>query len=270
MPKKVDHEARRQEISEALWRLASTRGLDGASLRDVAAEAGISLGRLQHYFRSKDEMLLFALQRINRLAGERIRARIEALPEEPTPREVLRACLSGMLPLDEKSRVGVLVGAAYFARAVYDEPLRAEAKDGIPQLRALFAHQLRRAAERGELPLERATEDEAMLLISLVDGLSTYVLLDVHGPRTALRLLDLHLAHLFGTEGGEDAPASSGARAGAGARSGARSGAEVESGAEAGSGAGSGAGSDAAATSDERPAPPSRPGEDAAKAAGRA
>ncbi|MFD9206250.1 TetR/AcrR family transcriptional regulator [Streptomyces sioyaensis] len=247
MPKKVDHEARRQEISEALWRLASTRGLDGTSLRDVAAEAGISLGRLQHYFRSKDEMLLFALQQINRFAGERIRARIEALPEEPTPREVLRACLSGMLPLDEKSRVGVLVGAAYFARAVYDEPLRAEAKDGIPQLRAFFAHQLRRAAERGELPPERATEDEAMLLISLVDGLSTYVLLDVHGPRTALRLLDLHLAHLFGTEGGaggEDAPASSGA--------------------------GSGAGADAAATFDERPAPPSRPGEDAAKAAGRA
>ncbi|MCF3174011.1 TetR family transcriptional regulator C-terminal domain-containing protein, partial [Streptomyces sioyaensis] len=196
MPKKVDHEARRQEISEALWRLASTRGLDGASLRDVAAEAGISLGRLQHYFRSKDEMLLFALQHINRLAGERIRARIEALPEEPTPREVLRACLSGLLPLDEKSRVGVLVGAAYFARAVYDEPLRAEAKNGIPQLRALFADQLRRAAERGELPPERATEDEAMLLISLVDGLSTYVLLDVHGPRTALRLLDLHLAQL--------------------------------------------------------------------------
>ncbi|MFF7231383.1 TetR family transcriptional regulator C-terminal domain-containing protein [Streptomyces sioyaensis] len=250
MPKKVDHEARRQEISEALWRLASTRGLDGASLRDVAAEAGISLGRLQHYFRSKDEMLLFALQHINRLAGERIRARIEALPEEPTPREVLRACLSGLLPLDEKSRVGVLVGAAYFARAVYDEPLRAEAKNGIPQLRALFADQLRRAAERGELPPERATEDEAMLLISLVDGLSTYVLLDVHAPRTALRLLDLHLSQLFGTEGAEaadgagDAPASYGD--------------------------GSGAGADAALTSEKGAAPPSRPGEESAKAAGRA
>ncbi|MFI1737385.1 TetR/AcrR family transcriptional regulator [Streptomyces sioyaensis] len=246
MPKKVDHEARRQEISEALWRLASTRGLDGASLRDVAAEAGISLGRLQHYFRSKDEMLLFALQHINRLAGERIRARIEALPEEPTPREVLRACLSGLLPLDEKSRVGVLVGAAYFARAVYDEPLRAEAKNGIPQLRALFADQLRRAAERGELPPERATEDEAMLLISMVDGLSTYVLLDVHGPGTALRLLDLHLAQLFGTEGAgggdADAPASYG----------------------------SGAGADAALPSEEGAAPPSRPGEESAKAAGRA
>lgn len=201
MPKKVDHEARRQEISEALWRLASARGLEGASLRDVAAEAGISLGRLQHYFRSKDEMLLFALRHINRLAGDRIRERIEALPGEPTPREVLRACLSGMLPLDERSRVGVLVGAAYFTRAAYDEALRAEAKNGIPQLRALFADQLRRAAERGELPPERATEDEAMLLIGMVDGLSTYVLLDVYDGRTALRMLDGHLARLFEANG---------------------------------------------------------------------
>ncbi|KPC61003.1 TetR/AcrR family transcriptional regulator [Streptomyces chattanoogensis] len=197
MPKKVDHEARRQEISEALWRIAGTRGLDGASLRDVAAEAGISLGRLQHYFRTKDEMLAFALQHINRLANQRIRARIEALEGEPTPRQVLRACLSGMLPLDPESRTGTLVGAAYFHRAVHDETLRAEAKDGIPKLRAFFADQLRRAEERGELPPGRATEDEAMLLISLADGLSTYVLLDVHGPEQAMRLMDLQLANLF-------------------------------------------------------------------------
>ncbi|MFE7612488.1 TetR/AcrR family transcriptional regulator [Streptomyces celluloflavus] len=199
MPKKVDHEARRQEISGALWRIASTRGLDGASLRDVAAEAGISLGRLQHYFRTKDEMLAFALRRINQLAGDRIRASIEAAGAEPSPRPVLRACLAGMLPLDAKSRIGTLVGVAYFARAVHDEQLRAEARDGIPVLRAFFADQLRLAAERGELAPERATEDEAMLLISLVDGLSTYILLDVHGPQQALELLDLHLANLFGS-----------------------------------------------------------------------
>ncbi|MGW3008825.1 TetR/AcrR family transcriptional regulator [Streptomyces sp. NPDC001219] len=214
MPKKVDHEARRQEISEALWRIAGTRGLDGVSLRDVAAEAGISLGRLQHYFRTRDEMLLFALRHINRLAGERIRERIEALAGEPTPREVLRACLSGMLPLDDRSRVGLLVGAAYYARAIHDEALRGEARHGIPQLRAFFADQLRRAADRGELPPERATQDEAMLLIGVADGLATYVLLDVHSPETALRLLDLHLAQLFGTE--RPAEAGEPVKAGAG------------------------------------------------------
>ncbi|TSB19457.1 TetR/AcrR family transcriptional regulator [Streptomyces benahoarensis] len=198
MPKKVDHEARRREIAEALWRIASTRGLDGAGLRDVAAEAGISLGRLQHYFRSKDDMLAFALRHINALADRRIRDRIEALGEEPTPRLVLRTCLVGMLPLDDRSRTGALVGAAYFVRAVHDADLRAEARNGIPHLRDFFTGQLRRAADRGELPPARATDDEAMLLISLVDGLSAYLLLEVHTPEQALRLLDLHLGQLFG------------------------------------------------------------------------
>ncbi|MGK5643087.1 TetR/AcrR family transcriptional regulator, partial [Streptomyces sp. URMC 126] len=79
MPKRVDHEERRRLIAEALWRIASSRGLEGASLRDVAAEAGISLGQLQHYFAGKDEMLVFALEHITGLAEARIRARILAL-----------------------------------------------------------------------------------------------------------------------------------------------------------------------------------------------
>ncbi|MEU3303668.1 MULTISPECIES: TetR/AcrR family transcriptional regulator [unclassified Streptomyces] len=206
MPKKVDHDERRREISEALWRIASTRGLDGVSLRDVAAEADISLGRLQHYFRSKDEMLVFALRQINQLAERRIREGVEkaaaGLGQEPPPRFVLRACVAGMLPLDEHSRIGQLVAAAYFARAVHDERLRAEAQEGIPALRVFFAGLLRRAAERGELPADRDPDDEAMILISLVDGLTAYTLLHVHTPEEALRLLDRHLDRLFGAPAG--------------------------------------------------------------------
>ncbi|MFF8386933.1 TetR/AcrR family transcriptional regulator [Streptomyces kanasensis] len=235
MPKKVDHEARRLEIAEALWRIAGTRGLDGVSLRDVAAEADISLGRLQHYFRTKDEMLLFALRHINSLAEGRIRARLGALaavqepggardrePGEgleqegggqggahgpsrggaqgPPPRVVLRECLTGMLPLDEESRVGTLVGAAYFARAVHDERLREEAREGIPKLAGFFADLLRSAGERGELAADRALDPhtEAMLLISLVDGLTAYTLLGVQTGDEALARLDAHLERIFG------------------------------------------------------------------------
>ncbi|MGI5359222.1 TetR/AcrR family transcriptional regulator [Streptomyces sp. CA-252508] len=219
MPKKVDHEARRLEIAEALWRLASTRGLDGVSLRDVAAEADISLGRLQHYFRTKDEMLLFALRHINSLADQRIRERIGALAagpgsgtgtgpsaeseaeagQGPPPRAVLRECLMGMLPLDEKSRVGTLVGAAYFARAIHDERLREEAREGIPRLAEFLASLLRSARERGEADGGRALDPytEAMLLISLVDGLTAYTLLGVQTGEEAAQRLDAHLDRLF-------------------------------------------------------------------------
>jgi AcrR family transcriptional regulator len=56
----VDREERRSRIAEAILRIAASRGLDEVSLRDVAAEAGVSMGQVQHYFSTKREMLMFA------------------------------------------------------------------------------------------------------------------------------------------------------------------------------------------------------------------
>ncbi|MFC4516120.1 TetR/AcrR family transcriptional regulator [Streptomyces ehimensis] len=197
MPKRVDHDERRHRIAEALWRIASERGLDGASLRDVAAEAGISLGQLQHYFRTKDDMLVFALGHISELAARRIGARVGSLAGDPSPRTLLRETLAEMLPLDDKSRTGQLVQIAYFVRAVHDERLRRHAKEGIPALREFFAAQIRRATEGGDIAADRDPDTEAMLLISLVDGLTGYVLLDVLPGEEAMRLVDAHLDRLF-------------------------------------------------------------------------
>ncbi|MEU4210551.1 TetR family transcriptional regulator C-terminal domain-containing protein [Streptomyces sp. NPDC026206] len=197
MPKRVDHDERRSSIAEALWRIASTRGLEGASLRDVAAEAGMSLGQLQHYFRSRGDMLVFALAHINELATRRIRARVEASAGGPAPRTVLRETVAEMLPLDANSRNGHLVQVAYFAQAVHDERLRHHAKDGVPLLRELFAGQIRAAMERGEIAADRDPDTEAMLLICLVDGLASHALLDVQTPRETMRLAEAHLDRLF-------------------------------------------------------------------------
>src|SRR3954467_4457371 len=41
-------------------RVAAHQGLEAVSLRHVATEAGVSTGMVQHYFRTKDEMMTFA------------------------------------------------------------------------------------------------------------------------------------------------------------------------------------------------------------------
>ncbi|MEU8545417.1 TetR/AcrR family transcriptional regulator [Streptomyces roseoverticillatus] len=197
MPRRVDHEERRRAIAEALWRIACARGLDGASLRDVAAEAGISLGQLQHYFSSKDEMLVFALKYLGGLAEERIRARLLGLNGPPSPRDVLRETVMEMLPLDDASRTGNLVQIAYFVRALHDERLRGHAKEGIPALRAFFADQVRTGIERGEVDASRDADAEAMLLIALTDGLTTHLLLEACDQDETKSLLDGHLDRLF-------------------------------------------------------------------------
>lgn len=43
MPKQIDHEKRRKQIAEATWRVILERGMEGASARNIAKEAGLSL-----------------------------------------------------------------------------------------------------------------------------------------------------------------------------------------------------------------------------------
>ena len=60
MPRQVDHDERRQELSTAVWRVVSERGLDGLTLRSVAAAAGCTTGLVAHYFADKNALLTHA------------------------------------------------------------------------------------------------------------------------------------------------------------------------------------------------------------------
>ena len=61
MPAPTDHDARRRDVSEAVWRVLARHGFGGLTLRAVAAEMGASTGLLTHYFPSKDALVRHAL-----------------------------------------------------------------------------------------------------------------------------------------------------------------------------------------------------------------
>ena len=52
-------------------RVAARRGLEDVSLRHVAAEAGVTAGMVQHYFRTKDEMMVFAIGAVRERVEQR-------------------------------------------------------------------------------------------------------------------------------------------------------------------------------------------------------
>ena len=56
MHKQVDQEERRRKIEEEDERLVTDKGVEAASLRAVAAEAGVSMGEVQHYYTTTAEM----------------------------------------------------------------------------------------------------------------------------------------------------------------------------------------------------------------------
>src|SRR5215470_13060809 len=81
MPKKVDHNRRREEIASFTLGLIRRGGLENATLRRIAKEGGFSMGVLTHYFRSKDEIIAFAFHFLT----ERTFAELDALLAAQAP-----------------------------------------------------------------------------------------------------------------------------------------------------------------------------------------
>lgn len=104
MPKIVDHEERRRELAEALWRVIVASGPYAVSIRSVAAEAGLSAGALRHYFQTREELLIFAMDLSEQRVIQRIREYSRTLdPDLPMVERVARFA-EQMLPLDEMRR----------------------------------------------------------------------------------------------------------------------------------------------------------------------
>ena len=65
VPKIVDHDERRLELVDATWRIIARLGIEGATMREIALEAGFANGALKPYFPTKDTLLEFAFGHSN-------------------------------------------------------------------------------------------------------------------------------------------------------------------------------------------------------------
>ena len=189
MPKKVDHEKRRQELAEAVWRVILRDGVEGVSVREVAREAGWSTGSLRHYYGTKEELLASSARLLEELVIRRLRQR----PEGLTPREAVRAVLCEVLPLDGESRMVGRVWFAYLSRSLVDARIAEEhgmVFDGARELCARVTHEM---SEIGQLAPGLDPDVEASRLHALVDGLTIHGLLGRLDGEEMLAALDAHL-----------------------------------------------------------------------------
>ncbi len=188
MPKKVDHLQRRTRIADALMRVAAQQGLEAVSLRHVAAAAGVSAGMVQHYFRTKDEMMAFAMSVVRDRSQARIGDAVAALGDHPAPRQTLRAMITALLPLDEQSRDDGRVALAFLAYTAVRPEAAAALREDNSELVTFVA---------SLLPGPNA-DDAAAGLLALMEGLGVHLLGGQYTPQQALRALDHHLDLLFG------------------------------------------------------------------------
>lgn len=194
MPKQVDHQARREHIADAVCRLAAVEGLDGVSLRRVAAEAGVSMGQVQHYFTTKDEMLVFAFTTV----GARVEQRLGAAAEQSqSTRDLLRTFLVAMISADAEGQVEAPLWVAFLARAAVRPELAEPLKGGAQAMNQFAVDQLRSAQRTGEVDPELDVEREASSLLALADGLMIRCLLDPGRVVDALATVDYQLDRIF-------------------------------------------------------------------------
>lgn len=196
MPKIVDHRERREGIAHALWRVVEQQGWPRATMREVAREAGVSLGQLQHYFSSRTSMLTFAMEFAAEQTSSRVAHSLAGLDQPPHPRDVLRVVVTEMLPLHPDAHATSRMNAAYVLEALHDPELREVARAGLREGRDLVERLIRQAITDGQIPTDRDPTIETDLILSLT-GFTPLLELGVIEPRSALAAVDQHLDRLF-------------------------------------------------------------------------
>lgn len=196
MPKQVDHQARRQALLEALMRITRREGWDAISLRKVAAEAGVSMGMVQHYFSSKDEMLRFAIEMMAEDTRKRIRQRVARLPEPHTPRLLVETVLVEMIPRPSRRQTEAQAAQVWIRRLSLRPESQAVLAKGAADVMTMLTEQIGLAR-----PSDAATaEREAGGLIALLDGLIFNIVGGLQTAESATEIMRAQLDHVFGDQ----------------------------------------------------------------------
>lgn len=169
VPKYVDKEARRRHIAAALQRIAAKEGLEGVSIRTVAAEAGLSAGAVQRDFATKDELLHFALRETVDAVAERF-SRVRIGPQGLTFAEGLRAVLLDLLPVDAERLAHARVWATFYARATVTPEFAAVLAEFDALARTALTAAVSYAEQEGELARGLSVEEAVELILVLLDG----------------------------------------------------------------------------------------------------
>ncbi|MEU9763607.1 TetR/AcrR family transcriptional regulator [Streptomyces sp. NPDC047985] len=192
MPRtKGDHEARRRDVSEAVWQVMAARGFAGLTLRAVAVELGATTGLLTHYFPTKRALVEHALDLLERRTLSR--------PRRPAGKGLaaVRDALLDILPLTPEATDSNRIWVCSWDAALCEPALSTDYARKYAQSRERLTERVTAAQELGELPPGNAAHIAAGAQ-SFVLGLVVQALFDpaAFPPQRQAELLDDYLATL--------------------------------------------------------------------------
>jgi AcrR family transcriptional regulator len=147
VPKIVDHEERRLELVDATWRNIARQGLEGATMREIAMEAGFANGALKPYFPTKDTLLEFAFGHV----FNRTNQRIAEVTRGKSGLAALRAFCREVLPLDEERVNEARIVIPFWQKAVNDPQKAAIHQQSMNEWAATIRRFLAEARDSGDI-----------------------------------------------------------------------------------------------------------------------
>lgn len=172
MPKKIDLEERKKTIAEATWRVILKKGMEGATVRNIAGEAGVSLGALRHYFSTQEELLMYAMNLVKEKAAARIYERI--VHDGPLKEKIVNVLLE-IVPVNDETRAEMEVWFSFVAYFKHKQHVFDTQYDGIFALMRKLIDYL----EQCEMLRKTMDKDiETERLYALVNGLALHAMLE--------------------------------------------------------------------------------------------
>lgn len=179
-------------ILDAVVKLVGTRGPEETSVRNVAREAGVSVGAVQHHYRSKDDLLFAAMEEMNRRFHNEMQ---QALSQISDPKQQLRYFLYSIAAINDAAREGAVIWTVFAARAAVNQRLREQHSNSWQLVETATLELLQKA-----YPGRDFDADDAALLLAVTDGIAVARAAENPQRMTAHRagqLIDKTLARLI-------------------------------------------------------------------------
>jgi AcrR family transcriptional regulator len=187
--REITAEERRRDVLRAAVRCVASSGYETVRLRDIAKEAGVSTGLLQHHFETREELLEQAFTQ----ATVDLLDSWSALSRSQDPPWQRIVALVGQLTQAEDVRSHCIIWTEFAAAAARYDFLRS----GFATVYGTWRDLLRRAVDDGVASSDFSpvlpVEDVVSIVLAHLDGCELAIASDV-GVMTAERMHGLTLA----------------------------------------------------------------------------
>jgi AcrR family transcriptional regulator len=169
-------EARRTQVLEAAVRVISERGADRTRLSDVARAANVSVGLIQHYFESRDELLVASFDFFN---GLWIREWKTAFRTEADPPQKLLTLLhSSAFEFENWREVQWRIWVEFWSLCNRNPKFRANYARIYDAFRQPFREVIIEGVARRDFSPLDSVEDVVDRLTAQIEGLRVHALLE--------------------------------------------------------------------------------------------